>query len=185
MAIRLPRLPTKEALVQAGNFFPSIRFQRWWQDVVKTIEGQEFNQDQIISDLATTQSELEAAQEEIAQKQDAAEELNALAGLDATLGLLEQTGAAAFTKRAIGVGTVNSIPRRSDADNRYVMQDQTSAWAFPTGTASRAAFASYAGQAISNPPTQAEVQAIDDHLVILSQRLNALVTDLRNIGALT
>jgi hypothetical protein len=47
--------------------------------------------------------------------------LTALAGLDATAGLLEQTGADTFAKRAIGVGAANSIPTRGDADARYVV----------------------------------------------------------------
>lgn len=51
-------------------------------------------------------------------------------------------------------------------------------WGTPSGTLARSTFATYAGQTISNPPTQAEVQAIDDALVIASRRLAALITDL-------
>ena len=51
-------------------------------------------------------------------------------------------------------------------------------WGTPSSTLARTTFATYAGQVISNPPTQAEVQAIDDELVIVSQRLGALITDL-------
>lgn len=51
-------------------------------------------------------------------------------------------------------------------------------WATATGTANRTTFATYAGQTVSATPTQAEVQAIDDHVKILSQRLKALIDDL-------
>jgi hypothetical protein len=72
-----------------------------------------------------------------------------------------------------------------EAAGPYVEQDQTTAWADATGTVSRATFVAYAGQTVSNPPTQAEVQAIDDHVRLLSQRVAGLVNDLRSIGALT
>ncbi|WP_448191443.1 hypothetical protein [Azospirillum sp. sgz301742] len=46
--------------------------------------------------------------------------LTALGALDATPGLVEQTGAAAFVKHALGVATADSVPTRADADGRYL-----------------------------------------------------------------
>jgi hypothetical protein len=43
----------------------------------------------------------------------------ALAGLNSTPGLVEQTGADAFTKRAIGVSSSTDILTRADGDGRY------------------------------------------------------------------
>lgn len=51
-------------------------------------------------------------------------------------------------------------------------------WGAASGTLSRAAYAAYAGQTVSNPPTQVEVQAIDDALKLLSRTVAALITDL-------
>lgn len=55
----------------------------------------------------------------------------------------------------------------------------------PTGTLSRATFASYTAPTISNPPTQAEVQAVANALQAVSQTLAALITDMEANGNLT
>lgn len=90
-----------------------------------------------------------------------------------------------LSARNVGAASGTDIPDRDDADARYVMQDVGAAWAAPTGTAARTTFATFAGQTISNPPTQAEVQAIDDHVKLLSERVKALVDDLQANGTLT
>lgn len=62
-------------------------------------------------------------------------------------------------------------------DATVVRADQGPAWVAATGAASRASFATYAAPAISNPPTQAEVQAIANALQTLSQRMKAIIDD--------
>jgi len=49
----------------------------------------------------------------------------------------------------------------------------------PVGTLDRTTFTTYTAPVISNPPTQAEVQAIADHLQILSEHLAAIITDVK------
>lgn len=51
-------------------------------------------------------------------------------------------------------------------------------WSVASGTAARTTFATYAAPDISVVPTEAEVQAVADHVQILSQRLKALIDDL-------
>lgn len=67
----------------------------------------------------------------------------------------------------------------------FVRQDQTSAWADATGTLERTTFATYTAAVISNPPTQAEVQAVANALQNVSRRLAGVINDLRANGALT
>lgn len=50
-------------------------------------------------------------------------------------------------------------------------------WDAPTGTLERTTFATYTAPVISNPPTQAEVQAIANALQNVSRRLAALISD--------
>jgi hypothetical protein len=57
-------------------------------------------------------------------------------------------------------------------------------WTAATGTATRTTFATHAAQTISAIPTQAEVQAIDDDLVKVSQRLMAIIEDLISHGTI-
>ncbi len=77
------------------------------------------------------------------------------------------------------------ITALEDALPLYVLKAQTAAWVNPTGTLTRTTFAAYAGQTVSAAYVQAEAQATDNHVKVLSERLAALVTDLRANGVLT
>lgn len=58
-------------------------------------------------------------------------------------------------------------------------------WAADTGTASRATAATYTAPTISNPPTQAEVQAIANALQAVSRGQKAVKDDLIAQGRFT
>ena len=78
-------------------------------------------------------------------------------------------------------GSVNMTAELLRGGTQVVTARQTG-WGAPTGTATRTTYATFAGQTITNPPTQAEVQAIDNAVVILSERLKALIDDLTTHG---
>jgi hypothetical protein len=67
-------------------------------------------------------------------------------------------------------------------NNTQVVGGRVTGWVAPTGTATRSTFATYAGQDVSVLYTEAEVQAIDDHVKVLSERLKALIDDLTTHG---
>lgn len=76
--------------------------------------------------------------------------------------------------------TETSDSYKVGSDN--VVGSRKTGWAAPTGTATRTTFATYAGQDVTDPPTETEVQNIDDHVKILSERLKALIDDLTSHG---
>lgn len=128
---------------------------KWWQLAVQEIEKAVKSINLTIVDIVAAQSAADAAQDD------------AISALQEAV----EAGLAAASAQNTADGAVQ--------------QDVGPAWDVPTGTAARATFASYTGQTISNPPTQAEVQAHDVHLVMLSQRMAAMVSDLKANGALT
>lgn len=80
----------------------------------------------VVAPSAVTAAELahvggvtSALQAQLDAKQALHAILTALAALDNTAGLLEQTGASTFARRALGVGAATSVPTRADADTRY------------------------------------------------------------------
>lgn len=79
-------------------------------------------------------------------------------------------------KRASGV--VNAT--QYNVSNIRVVTSRQQGWAVASGTAARITFATYNAPTISNPPTQAEVQAIANHVEILSQRMKAIIDDLHS-----
>jgi hypothetical protein len=127
-----------------------------------------------VTAAATAQDAAEAAAADAASRQPASTSLTNLAALSGT-GLVEQTGANAFTNRLIGATNASDIPTRSDADARYVRRDQASAPIYST----------YAGQSISNPPTQAQCQATDDAVKAASAALASLIGKTQTVHLLT
>lgn len=72
-----------------------------------------------------------------------------------------------------------------DSGSGEIKVSPAGAFDVPTGTQNRAAYPTYTSPAISNPPTQAEVQAISDGLQAVSRTLAALISDMKGNGNLS
>lgn len=91
----------------------------------------------------------------------------------------------AATAQATATAAATAAAAANSNANTRVLKSAGPAWANATGTALRTALAAYTGQTVSNPPTQAQVQQIDDALVVLSGHVVAIINDLKSNQSLT
>lgn len=118
--------------------------------------------------------------ESIAQTADDAE-ANSIAALAAAGNAVSTANGASATATA-AQGTANSA--LALANTSLQEGDAVAGWASPTGTGSRATFDMDWTQAISNPPTQGEVQALVAQIIVLQKRLGQLELDLLTLGGI-
>ncbi len=108
---------------------------------------------------------------ELADARPLSPTLTALDNLSATAGLVEQTGADTFTKRAIGVGASTSIPTRAHADARYALASEVEDYV--TGPASATDNAVARFDATTGKLVQNSAVTIDDDGVLAGHRIGA------------
>lgn len=88
--------------------------------------------------------------------------------------------AAAQVPASSVLGTAAAGVPTSRLLNTFLSTANTQPYGAISGGVSRSPYTIYSGQTISNPPTQAEVQALDDAVAATSALLGAIVTDLKN-----
>jgi hypothetical protein len=84
-----------------------------------------------------------------------------------------------FTMYSADISAGNAAPHFYLENTDVVKIYSIGGWGTPTGTLTRTTYATYTSPAISATPTQAEVQAISDHLQVLSERQAAVISDLK------
>lgn len=105
------------------------------------------------------------------------------------LGTAAQHDTGDFATAAQGVEADNALQPSTDitvltvsVGTHQVVEARQTGWTAPTGTVNRGTFNAGFTQTISNPPTQAEVQALVVQVQVLSTRLAALEEDLTTHG---
>lgn len=166
--VNLARLQRQKAYFDREGY-PTAQMQIHWQKTMEAIEAAFANLNATVIELGATQDAQAIIQVDLAATQ--AELTAAVADIAAA-----QSAITVIQDDITGLNTTVL-----DA----VLKDQTATWGTPTGTFARTTFAAYAGQTVSNPPTQAEMQALDDAVKANSQRLAALISDLRGNSVLT
>lgn len=86
---------------------------------------------------------------------------------------------------ALSLASLDTRIDHFEALEPFVRQDQGAAWTAPAATAARTALPAYSAAVISNPPTQAEVQAISTQLAAVTAALAGVIIDGQGNGALT
>jgi hypothetical protein len=160
-SIRLPTIQQGQALVD-NQLRPAQWFVRMINDALGSIEDSINGVVQALAAAAAAQSAAGAAQGDASGAQATADTALANAGT------AQSTANAANTL----AGT-------------KVTKDAGATFGAVTGTINRAGYTVYTAPVISNPPTQAEVQAIANALAVLSANHGAAITDLRANHALT
>ena len=90
-----------------------------------------------------------------------------------TIGQIFTFGARKWRWNGVGWEKANVV-----IANNQVTGARMPGWALPTGTVQRTTYASYTAASISNPPTQAQVQALANAVQDVSRVLAALIADL-------
>lgn len=113
---------------------------------------------------------------------EAAGALSAATGAQSTANTAISNAGAAQGTATAAQGTANSA--LALASTALQSGSAVVGWVDPTGAGSRATFSMNFSQTVSNPPTQAEVQAIVAQLVLVQKHLGQLELDLLVVGAI-
>lgn len=179
MPVTLPRLP-RFAIIER-NGAPALQLQAWWQSVVSALElafaAGEANDTSIaaaIETLTTAVNNIETLTGLVDGLQPLDPMLTGMSVLTAGEGVIYQTGDFNFNQIPVGVAASTDILNRTSGDERYVMQD----------TQAAPSLLAYGGTTISNPPTQAEVQAVDAAVQAVSNAFDNLIAILQTAEVL-